>query len=75
MLVYCWANIGDNQVGTYYYTVALIIFVCLNFCEFLIFRLFTKFRIRKFCIFFFSSTIIINDVASFLISQICPPAQ
>ena len=34
------------------HTVDLVIFACLNFQEFLILRLFTKFRIRKFSYFF-----------------------
>ena len=40
------------------YTVDLVIFVCLNFREFLILVLFTEFRICEFS-FFFGSTIII----------------
>ena len=45
--------------------------MCLNFREFLIFRLFTKFRIREFT-FFFSSSIGIIIFARFWNSLICP---
>ena len=45
-------------------TVDLEIFACLNFREFLIFGLFTKFRIREFS-FFFSSAIMIIISARF----------
>ena len=52
-------------------TVDLVIFAVLNFREFLILGLFTKFRIRKF-LFIFSSAIIIIIFAGFLNSRICP---
>ena len=54
------------------YTVDMVIFTCLNFHEFPILRLFTKFRIREFS-FFFSSAFIIIIFAIFLNSRICPP--
>ena len=47
------------------YTVDLVIFGCLNFREFLILGLFTKFRIIEFS-FFFSNVIIIIIFAKFL---------
>ena len=53
-------------------TVNLVIFACLNFREFLILGLFTKFRIHEFS-FFFSSAIIVIIFARFLNSRICPP--
>ena len=52
----------------------LVIFVCFNFREFLIFVLFTKFRIRDFS-FFFSRAIIIIIFARFLNSRICLPRK
>ena len=52
-------------------SVNLIIFACLNFREFLILGLLTKFRIREFP-FFFCSAIIIIIFARFLISRISP---
>ena len=50
-------------------TVDLVIFACLNFREFRILALFTKFRIREF---FFISAIIIIIFSKFLNSRICP---
>ena len=55
-------------------TVDLVIFACLNFREFLILGLFTKFRNREF-LFFFSNDIIIIIFARFLNSRICPPRE
>ena len=55
-------------------TVYLVILACLNFREFLILRLFTKFRILEFS-FFFSRTILIILFARFLNSRICPPRE
>ena len=53
------------------YTVDLVIFACLNFREFLILGLFTKFRMRE-LIFIFSSDITIIICMRFLNSQTCP---
>ena len=53
-------------------TVDLVIFACLNFREFLILWLFTKFIIPKFA-FFCSSVIIIIIFVRFLNSRICLP--
>ena len=50
-------------------TVDLVIFACLNFREFRILALFTKFRIGEF---FYISAIIIIIFARFLNSRICP---
>ena len=52
----------------------LVIFACLNFREFPILGLFTKFRIREFSFFFSSATIIII-FAGFLNSLICAPRE
>ena len=52
-------------------TVDLIIFSCLIFCEYLIFVLFTMFRICKF-VFFFSKAIIILISVRFLNSRFFP---
>ena len=54
-------------------TLHLVIFPCLNFREFLILGLFTKFRILEFLFFFmmFSSAIIMIIFAKFLNSRIC----
>ena len=43
----------------YQYSVDLVIFACLNFREFMILGLFTKFRIREFSIFFSSAIVLI----------------
>ena len=51
--------------GVELYTVDLVIFACLNFREFLILGLFTKFRIREFT-FFFSNAITRIIVVSLL---------
>ena len=56
------------------YSVDLVIFACLNLREFHILGLFTKFRIRKFLVFFSSVTIIII-LARFLNSRIYPPRE
>ena len=52
------------------YTVDPVIFACLDFREFLILELFTKFRIREFS-FSFSSAIIIIRFARFKSGTIC----
>ena len=64
---------GGNTRNTPY-TVDLVISAGLNFREFLILGLFTKFRISEF-FFFFSSAIIIIIFARFLNSRICPPRE
>ena len=53
-------------------TVDLVFFACLNFCEFLILGLITKFRICEFSL-FFSSAIIIIIFARFLNSRKLKP--
>ena len=63
-----------NGLNGYLYTVDLVIFACLNFREFLILRLFTKFRIREFS-FFFSGSNIMIIFARFLNSRVCPPRE
>ena len=55
-------------------TVDLVIFACVNFREFLLLGLFTKFRTREF-LFFLSSTIIIIIFEEFLNSRSCPPRK
>ena len=55
-------------------TVDLVIVACLNFREFLILGLFTKFKIREFS-FSFCSAIIIIIFGKFLNSRICPPRE
>ena len=57
-----------------YNTVNLVIFACLNFHEFLILRLFTKFWIIEFQL-FFSRAIMIKIFARFLNSRICLPRE
>ena len=61
----------EKQTESFMNTVDLVIFACLNFREFLILRLFTKFRIREFS-FFSSSSIFLNR---FLNSRGCPPRE
>ena len=56
------------------YTVDLVIFACLNFREFLILGLFTKFSIREYSFFFISAIELIIFVR-FLNSRIFPPRQ
>ena len=55
------------------YTVDLVIFMCLNFREFLIWGSFTKFRIPKLSFFF--SAIIKILIARFVNSRICHLAK
>ena len=65
---------SDHSNHVVAYTVDLVIFASLNFREFLILGLFTKFRIREFT-FFFSSVIIIIIFARFLNSRIRPARE
>ena len=65
---------SNSDISEESHTVDLVIFACLNFREFLIWELFTKFRIREF-LFFFSSAIITIIFARFLNSRICLPRE
>ena len=56
------------------YTIDLVIFACLNFHEFPILGLLTKFRIREFS-FFFSSAIIKMFSQDSWNLWICPPHE
>ena len=55
--------------------VDLVIFVCLTFCEFLIWGLFVKFRMREFLFSIILFSIIIIIFVRFLNSRICPPRE